>query len=89
MHAAGVKDPNIRPKATEEIDAMIELVQNLVDNGHAYVEDGDVYFDVRSFKGYGSLSGRDVEDAESGHRELQAVGLGLKERKHNEADFAL
>ena len=89
MHAAGVKDPDIRPKATEEIDAMIELVQSLVDKGHAYVEDGDVYFDVRSFKGYGSLSGRDVEDAESGHRELQADGQGLEERKHAEADFAL
>ena len=89
MHAAGVKDPDIRPKATEEIDAMIELVQSLVDKGHAYVEDGDVYFDVRSFKGYGSLSGRNVEDAESGHRELQADGQGLEERKHAEADFAL
>lgn len=89
MHAAGVKDPDIRPKATEEISSMIELVQALVDKGHAYVEDGDVYFDVRSFKGYGSLSGRDVEDAQTGHRELQADGQGLEERKHAEADFAL
>lgn len=89
MHAAGVLDPDIRPCATQEIDAMIELVQLLVNCGHAYVEDGDVYFDVRSFKGYGSLSGRDVEDAQSGHRELQSDGLGLEERKHAEADFAL
>ena len=89
MHAAGVLDPDIRPCATKEIDAMIELVKLLVDGGHAYVEDGDVYFDVRSFKGYGSLSGRDVEDAQSGHRELQSDGLGLEERKHAEADFAL
>lgn len=89
MHAAGVKDPTIRPKATEEIGSMIELISLLIKNGHAYVEEGDVYFDVRSFKGYGSLSGRDVEDAESGHRELQADGQGLEDRKHDEADFAL
>lgn len=89
MHAANILDPDIRPKATEEIPAMIELVESLIDNGHAYVEDGDVYFDVSSFKGYGSLSGRNVEDAESGHRDLRADGQGLEERKHNEADFAL
>lgn len=89
MHNAGVLDPDIRPKATEEIETMISLVEKLVENGHAYVEEGDVYFDVRSFKGYGSLSGRDVEDAETGHRELQADGQGLEERKHAEADFAL
>ena len=89
MHLAGVLDPDIRPKATQEIDSMIELVQSLIDNGHAYVKDGDVYFDVRSFKGYGSLSGRDVEDAESGHRSLQSDGQGLEDRKKAEADFAL
>lgn len=89
MHDAGVMDPSIRPFATKEIDEMIKLVKNLVDNGHAYVEDGDVYFDVRSFKSYGSLSGRDVDDAETGHRQLEADGQGLEDRKHAEADFAL
>ena len=89
MHAAGVMDPDIRPRATQEIDSMIELVQALVEKGHAYVQDGDVYFDVRSFKGYGSLSGRNVDEAESGHRQLQADGQGLEERKHAQADFAL
>lgn len=89
MHDAGVMDPDIRPRATEEISAMIKLVQALVDKNHAYVQDGDVYFDVRSFKGYGSLSGRDIEDAESGHRQLQADGQGLEDRKRAEADFAL
>lgn len=89
MHEAGVLDPDIRPKATEEIEAMIDLVQSLVENGHAYVKDGDVYFDVRSFKGYGSLSGRDIDAAESGHRELRSDGQGLEERKQSEVDFAL
>lgn len=89
MHAAGVLDPDIRPKATEEIGPMIELVKNLIDAGHAYEQDGDVYFGVRSFKGYGSLSGRDVEDAEAGHRDLRADGQGLEGRKRDNADFAL
>lgn len=89
MHDAGVLDPDIRPKATEEIPAMIKLVQNLIDNGHAYVQDGDVYYSVRSFKGYGSLSGRDVDNAESGHREMATDGQGLEGRKQDQADFAL
>lgn len=89
MRDANVLDPDIRPKATQEITAMIDLVKSLIDNGHAYEKDGDVYFDVSSFKGYGSLSGRDVENAQSGHRELRADGQGLEERKKNQADFAL
>ena len=89
MHAAGVLDPDIRPKATEEIGTMIELVQTLIDRGHAYEVDGDVYFAVRSYDGYGALSGRDVDEMESGHRELRAAGQGLEDRKRDEADFAL
>ncbi len=89
MHAAGVLDPSVQPKATEEIDTMIDLVQRLIDSGHAYEVEGDVYFAVRSFDGYGELSGRDVDDMESGHRELRAEGLGLEERKRDPLDFAL
>ena len=89
MHRAGVLDPDIRPKATEEIGTMIELVQTLIDRGHAYEVDGDVYFAVRSFSGYGALSGRDVDEMEAGHRELRAAGQGLEDRKRDEADFAL
>ena len=58
MHAVNVMDPTVRPKATEEIDTMIALVQRLIERGHAYATDeGDVYFDVRSFHSYGLLSG--------------------------------
>lgn len=89
MHAAGVQDPDIRPKATEEIGTMIALIERLIERGHAYVSEGDVYFDVRSYPGYGQLSGRDVDEAESGHRELRADGQGLEERKRDELDFAL
>ena len=62
MHRLGVLDPDIRPRATREIDAMQEMIQILIDKGHAYVVDsGDVYFAVRSDDRYGVLSGRDVE----------------------------
>ncbi|MDO4290111.1 MAG: cysteine--tRNA ligase [Eggerthellaceae bacterium] len=89
MHAAGVADPTVRPKATEEIDTMIELVQQLIDGGHAYEVDGDVYFAVRSYAGYGALSGRNVDEMEGGHRELRADGQGLEDRKRDPLDFAL
>ncbi len=92
MHAAGVADPTIRPRATEEMDAMIELVQTLIDKEHAYVEDGDVYFSVRSDPHYGSLSGRNIDEMEAGHRELRAEANGhetVADRKHDPLDFAL
>lgn len=88
MHAINVEDPTIRPYATEEIPAMIELVQELVDSEHAYVVDGDVYFSVRSFPSYGSLSGRNIDEMESGHRELRA-GNSIEDRKRDPLDFAL
>ncbi len=89
MHAIGVKDPDVRPMATEEIPEMIALVQTLIDGGHAYESEGDVYFSVRSFPEYGALSGRDVDEMESGHRELRAAGQGTEERKRDPLDFAL
>lgn len=92
MHRAGVADPTIRPKATEEMDTMLALVRTLIDKGHAYVEGGDVYFSVRSDPRYGSLSGRNVDEMEQGHRELRAEAYGnadVAERKHDPLDFAL
>ena len=90
MHAAGVADSDIRPKATEEIGAMQELIQGLIDTGHAYATDeGDVYFAVRSYDGYGQLSGRNIDEMEGGHRELRSDGQGLEDRKRDPLDFAL
>ncbi|MBQ3106200.1 MAG: cysteine--tRNA ligase [Eggerthellaceae bacterium] len=89
MRRAGVLDPDVRPKATEEIPAMIELVQDLIDGGHAYEVEGDVYFAVRSYPAYGQLSGRNIDEMESGHRELRADGQGLEDRKRDPLDFAL
>ena len=88
MHAVNVKDPTVRPKATQEIDTMIDLVQDLINTGHAYAtDDGDVYFSVRSFPSYGSLSGRNIDEMEAGHRDLRTEGI--EERKNDPLDFAL
>lgn len=88
MHAAGVLDPDIRPKATEEIPSMIALIERLIAGGYAYEVDGDVYFAVESFSGYGELSNRKLEDMESGHRDLRG-DESLEARKRNTFDFAL
>lgn len=83
MHAVGIKDPSVRPKATEMIDEMIALISRLIEKGHAYEVEGDVYFSVRSFPEYGKLSGRDVDDMRSGAR------INIDERKTDPLDFAL
>ncbi|MDR1421966.1 MAG: cysteine--tRNA ligase [Coriobacteriales bacterium] len=83
MHALGVKDPTIRPKATEEIPAMLALIECLVAGENAYESGGDVYFSVRSFPSYGKLSGRDIEQLQSGAR------VEIDERKRDPLDFAL
>jgi cysteinyl-tRNA synthetase len=81
--ALGVRVPDIEPKATEHIPEMIELVTQLIDRGHAYESSGDVYFSVRGFEGYGSLSGRNIDDLLSGAR----VETG--DIKRDPLDFAL
>ncbi|KHK04103.1 cysteine--tRNA ligase [Desulfovibrio sp. TomC] len=84
MDRLGILRPDAEPKATEYIDEMAALAQRLIDGGHAYrTPSGDVYFRVRSFEGYGKLSGRDVEDMRSGAR----VAPG--EEKEDPLDFAL
>jgi len=83
MHALGVADPTIRPRATEEIPAMVDLITCLIEGGHAYEIEGDVYFSVRSFPSYGCLSGRDIDSMRSGAR----VEVDL--RKQDPLDFAL
>ncbi|MGI6217048.1 MAG: cysteine--tRNA ligase [Coriobacteriales bacterium] len=83
MDALGVKRPTVRPRATQEIDAMIATIEKLIDKGHAYVVDGDVYFSVRSDNHYGVLSGRSIDEMMSGAR------IDVDPRKHDPLDFAL
>ncbi|MBO0822423.1 MAG: class I tRNA ligase family protein, partial [Actinobacteria bacterium] len=59
--ALGCLPPDVEPRATGHVPEMIELMQRLVDAGHAYPAGGDVYFDVRSFPDYGALSGQRIE----------------------------
>ncbi len=83
-HAAlNVEAPDLEPKATDHIPEMIELVSSLIDKGHAYESAGDVYFAVRSFEGYGKLSGRDIDELLSGAR------VEVDEAKRDPLDFAL
>lgn len=79
----GIKDATIAPKATENMDAIIDMIKKLIDKGYAYEVDGDVYFDTARFEGYGKLSGHSMEDLESGAR------VSVDERKRNPVDFAL
>jgi cysteinyl-tRNA synthetase len=81
----GIHDADVYPKATEHIPEMIALTQTLIDKGHAYVVDnGSVYYDVRSFPGYGKLSGNTLDNLREGHRDLET-----DPRKRHPADFAL
>lgn len=78
-----VSEPDALVFATEHIPQMIALISNLVDRGHAYAAGGSVYFSVRSFPGYGKLSGRDIDELMSGSR----IEPGLD--KADPLDFAL
>jgi cysteinyl-tRNA synthetase len=79
----GILPPTYEPRATGHIPEMVALMQRLVDRGHAYAADGDVYFDVRSFPAYGELTGQKLEDLQS------AADTDTDERKRDPRDFAL
>ncbi len=81
--ALNVRPATLHPKATEHIGEIIALVQKLIDKGHAYELNGDVYFDTQSFPGYGKLSGQDLSELELGAR------IDINESKKNPMDFAL
>lgn len=81
--ALGIRPATVHPKATEHIGDIIALVQKLIDTGHAYELNGDVYFDTQSFPGYGKLSGQDLSELELGAR------IDINEEKKNPMDFAL
>jgi len=84
MDALGVVRPNISPRASGHIPEQIEMVKTLLEKGYAYeTEEGDVYFSVEKFTGYGKLSGRKVEELEPGAR------VAVREEKRHPADFAL
>ena len=83
MDGLYVQRATIEPKATEHIDMIVKVIDMLIEKGFAYIIDGDVYYQVELFKGYGKLSGRRLEDMEAGAR------IDIDVRKRSPFDFAL
>jgi cysteinyl-tRNA synthetase len=83
MGALNILRPTVEPKATEHVDEMVNLVETLLNKGHAYRVGGDVYFSVESYRDYGRLSKRSLDEMVAGAR------VEVDERKKNPLDFAL
>ncbi len=87
MAAMNVKPATTHPKATEEICGMLDMIGTLIEKGHAYAaEDGTVYFRTRSFKEYGKLSHKNLDDLQGGNRSLLVTG---EDQKEDPLDFVL
>ena len=87
MESLNVKPATTHPKATEEIDGMLEMIQTLIDKGYAYVaKDGTVYYSTRKFKDYGKLSHKNLDDLQGGMRSLLVSG---EDQKEDPLDFVL
>jgi len=81
--ALGLGRPDAEPLATETVDGIVALIEELIEGGHAYESGGDVYFRVKSFDGYGKLSNRRTEDMDQGE------DAGAESLKQDPLDFAL
>lgn len=87
MEMMNVKPATVHPQATQEICGMLDMIRELIDKGHAYVgKDGTVYFRTKSFHEYGKLSHKNLEDLQSGFREIKVTG---EEDKEDPTDFVL
>ena len=87
MEAMNVRPATTHPLATEEICGMLEMIQKLIEKGHAYAAaDGTVYFRTRSFKEYGKLSHKNLDDLQGGNRSLLVSG---EDQKEDALDFVL
>ena len=82
-HGLNFKDATVHPKATENIDEIIDIIKSLEEKGYAYAVNGDVYFRTLKFKEYGKLSHQPIEDLVSGAR------IAVGDIKENPLDFAL
>ena len=88
MDALGVQRPDISPRASAHVPEQIEITKALIEKGHAYEVNGSVYFDVRSFNGYGKLSGRRVEELDAAHAG-EGARVAVRDEKRHSEDFAL
>ena len=78
-----IREATVHPRATENIDAILSIIEKLVEKGFAYAANGDVYFRAKKFNDYGKLSHQPLEDLEAGAR------IDIAEHKENPMDFAL
>ncbi len=83
MEALNIKEATAHPRATQEIDGMVAMIDTLIKKGHAYEKNGTVYFKTRSFKDYGKLSKKKIDDLEAGAR------IAVNEEKEDPMDFVL
>ncbi len=83
MDSLNIRRVDLYPRVSDHMKEIIEMVGTLVDNGHAYVVEGDVYFSVQDFETYGQLSGRSLDDMKAGAR------VDIDDRKRHPMDFAL
>ena len=83
MNRLGVGRPTVEPRATDHMDEMIQMIQELLDKGLAYQMGDDVYYAVENFKNYGALSGRSLDEMKAGAR------ISVNENKINPMDFVL
>ncbi len=85
MDRLGCLRPNLEPRVTDHVPEIVETIQSIIDNGHAYAADGSVYFDIATFPRYGALSGRNLDDMQAGASER----VDEDPNKKNPMDFVL
>lgn len=83
MDALHVRHADVYPRVSDHMKDIIQMISKLIEKGHAYILDNDVYYDISTFKAYGALSGRKIEDMLAGAR------VEVNEGKKNPGDFAL
>lgn len=83
MASLGIETPTYEPKVTEHISEIIELIKTIIDKNYAYQSDGDVFFSIKKFRGYGKLSRRSPDEM------LAGIRIDINERKDDPLDFAL
>ena len=86
MASLNVKPATVAPQATKEIQGMLDMIQTLIDKGYAYEKNGTVYYRTRKFKEYGKLSKKNLDDMQSGHRDIKVTG---EDEKEDPSDFVL
>ena len=86
MEGMNVRPATVHPRATQEIGGMISMIEALIERGHAYEKNGTVYFSTRSFKDYGELSHKNLDDLRSGFRNIAVSG---EDEKEDPLDFVL